>query len=399
MSAGSLLRLEDLPVILLSAFWDQIDRSRRPAREAVLEAFNAVSANRLLRSACREQLVVRLARLANSVGASVPDLQREALAALQRATANRAAVLAILDEASRRGISSVVVLNSHELEDLDCQFETVEFLVEAPRVPAFSQVLNYIGYVADAPMSDVIRAGGCRTTYTRQTWEPVVRGSGSTRPWYCGVSFSPSRAVRINDVMGDIRPLEYDGCTAGWALSSSAQAWYLATLTYHRIMLAGIPAARHLGILVDILTQDALKLYWPGIVETSLRYRHHAGVYYVLAHVDRLLGSVPQWALAALSPSSAFPTRPHDWGDFMPRLLDRLLDQRLGGASQDLVDDGEIARERDWGLRGFTDYLFVREWQRCGYCRSTTDHAANYCPQCGKPFYAGPAAATPGVTL
>jgi hypothetical protein len=121
----------------------------------------------------------------------------------------------------------------------------------------------------------------------------------------------PSRDFRVGD-------LTLRGQTP------ETQIWFTAARFYHEVMLHSAPHLFQMHDIVAILHCCGAALDWDRVLSVASRYELHPALFYVLHRaLDLFDAPVPGDVLSALHPVDSGASRLHDWGDFLPRLLNK----------------------------------------------------------------------------
>lgn len=107
--------------------------------------------------------------------------------------------------------------------------------------------------------------------------------------------------------------------------SFTDMVWFLAARLYHETLLDGRATVRAFVDIVAVLNRYADRIDWGRLLEIGNKYKLQPSLFFVLWHVNELLGPVaPDWLLKALDPRGPTSDRSHDWGDFVPKMLGEL---------------------------------------------------------------------------
>ncbi len=129
--------------------------------------------------------------------------------------------------------------------------------------------------------------------------------------------------VELTDVWENTRTLQHPNGPEMLALSPTVSLWYLASKFYHETMMRGAP--RRIRQFIDLMAfayKFCKSIDWDRLLEVANKYKLHPSLYYVFWHVNELLGpTIPDHVIDYCNPSNSHVERLHDWGDFMPKLL------------------------------------------------------------------------------
>ncbi len=129
----------------------------------------------------------------------------------------------------------------------------------------------------------------------------------------------------LEDVWMDMREISLPDGAALLGQSFTDLIWFLAVRLYHETLLDGRATLRAFVDIVAVLHRFADRINWGRLLEMGNKYRLQPALYFVLWHVNELLGPiVPDWLLKELDPRGPTSDRSHDWGDFVPKMLGEL---------------------------------------------------------------------------
>jgi hypothetical protein len=138
----------------------------------------------------------------------------------------------------------------------------------------------------------------------------------------CDVHVNLSRGLHLDDIWRGVRDLRLPSGTSMLGQSPAGLVWFLASRLYHEAF--GLKGAT-VRQLVDVLTVVRTwkdEIDWDEVIRIACKYELRPSLFYVLTHVNELLGPlVPQAVIDACNPMASGVRRDHDWGDLMPRLL------------------------------------------------------------------------------
>lgn len=131
------------------------------------------------------------------------------------------------------------------------------------------------------------------------------------------------------------RSMQLPDGTPIYAQNRSDMLWFLAARVYHEIMLHTRCAMRYFVDVVAILNTLREEIDWDRILVMAHKYKLHPSLYYVFWHVNEILGDVvPREILDACHLMNPAADRTHDWGDFVPKMLDEIRVEPLLAPAQ-----------------------------------------------------------------
>jgi hypothetical protein len=100
------------------------------------------------------------------------------------------------------------------------------------------------------------------------------------------------------------------------------QLWFLAARLYHEVMILNDGRLRGFFDICALLSHYSSQIEWDCLLSVASKYDLQPSLYYSLWHVNEVLDSaVPMRILESCSPCNTQVKRFHDWGDFLPKLL------------------------------------------------------------------------------
>jgi hypothetical protein len=138
----------------------------------------------------------------------------------------------------------------------------------------------------------------------------------------CDVHVNVSRGIEIDDIWRNARIVQLPSGNWLHGQSPAGLVWFLSSRVYHESFQ---PKGATLRQFVDVLTVIhtwAGEIDWDEVERIARKYELRPSLFYVLTHVNELLGPVvPQTVIDACNPTRPGTRRDHDWGDLMPKLL------------------------------------------------------------------------------
>ena len=211
-----------------------------------------------------------------------------------------------------------------------------ETLTVTPLSPAELAAFRAMNHYELPVYAKFVELPGCAVTAERAGkylrphgyWMPVV-GTRAYVPVEVDVHFNISRDVDLRDVWNAPHPLKLPGGRSVLGQSATDMLWFLASRLYHEVMQAGGVLLQFIDVLA-VVSRRGPEIDWERITEIAAKYGLAPSLYYVLVHVDELLGpAVPSAVLDACCPARRGVRRDHDWGDLMPKLLGGVTTSRI----------------------------------------------------------------------
>ncbi|MCL6592136.1 MAG: nucleotidyltransferase family protein [Firmicutes bacterium] len=142
---------------------------------------------------------------------------------------------------------------------------------------------------------------------------------------YLGLKIDPhhnlSVDLELEDIWASPQPFMMDdlGC---YALNNDVFGWFIPARFYHEVMVF---ADHRLKLLADFTAfLSAKKVNYPKILEMAEKYRMQPALYYVYRFMKDFIGlDIPADFLVALDQSSSMTKSYRDWGDFLPKLMNK----------------------------------------------------------------------------
>lgn len=129
----------------------------------------------------------------------------------------------------------------------------------------------------------------------------------------------------LEDVWRDMREISLPDGDKVFAQSFTDMVWFLAVRLYHETLLDSRATLRAFVDIIAVLHRFAGHIHWGRLLEMGNKYKLQPSLFFVLWHVNELLGPVvPDWLLKDLDPRGTTSDRSHDWGDFIPKMLGEL---------------------------------------------------------------------------
>jgi hypothetical protein len=160
-------------------------------------------------------------------------------------------------------------------------------------------------------------------------WMPVV-GRKAYVPVDVDVHFNVARDIDLDDVWRAPRPLTLPSGRQVAGQSPTDMLWFLTSRVYHEVMQADTGVLLQFIDVLSIIKRYGAEIDWERVQEIGVKYGLLPSFFYVFAHVNECLGPVvPSTLIDACYPAHHGARRPHDWGDFMPKLLGGVMISRL----------------------------------------------------------------------
>jgi hypothetical protein len=158
---------------------------------------------------------------------------------------------------------------------------------------------------------------------------PVIRGRAFV-PVKLDVHFNVSTGVDVQDMWNGAREIRLPNERVAMGQSPTTMLWFLISRFYHEVMQSDRGLIRQFIDVIATIVHFRDAIDWDHIVFLGRKYGTFPSLYYVLWHVNEILGPlVPAATIGACYPAQAEVRRDHDWGDFMPRLLGGVMTAKL----------------------------------------------------------------------
>lgn len=109
-----------------------------------------------------------------------------------------------------------------------------------------------------------------------------------------------------------------------YAVSPTVLAWFLPARFYHEVMVLGERKGKLLADIVRLIERHRDTIDWNAVAAAASRYSLEPGLLYVYRFLHEWCEvSIPEMVFVGLRTSAAGKTGYHDWGDFIPKLLDQ----------------------------------------------------------------------------
>jgi hypothetical protein len=106
------------------------------------------------------------------------------------------------------------------------------------------------------------------------------------------------------------------------AVSPTVLAWFLPARFYHEVMVQGARKGKLLADIVRLIARYHDVIDWEVVVAIADKYTLEPGLLYVFRFLKECCGApIPDSMIARLQQSSERKTGYHDWGDFLPKLM------------------------------------------------------------------------------
>jgi Uncharacterised nucleotidyltransferase len=143
---------------------------------------------------------------------------------------------------------------------------------------------------------------------------------------YYALSYDVHHNLSVDFNVGDIwykpRKVRLPGGTEADAQNITDLIWFLSARLYHETMLFNDTCLRLFFDILILMSQFSSEVDWERIQFMVEKYDLQPSLYYTLWHLSEILGPVvPDEIMESCSPCNPKVKRFHDWGDFLPKLL------------------------------------------------------------------------------
>jgi hypothetical protein len=105
-------------------------------------------------------------------------------------------------------------------------------------------------------------------------------------------------------------------------VSPTVLAWFLPARLYHEVMVLGARKGKLLADIARLVARFHDEIDWEVVAAIADKYTLEPGLLYVYRFLGEWCGTpFPEWLIARLEQSAEGKTGYHDWGDFLPKLL------------------------------------------------------------------------------